>query len=129
MKEIQRNLNESKQLMKTSKIQLRDYLVQINHIARPLGNDLRASNVEGESISATEVYKFFVAKERAIYSALNYMRQGPAAFVGYFWSPTEREEEIRSELRAFPTSETRRYDNHNIKPPTYLKTNEFTGAF
>jgi hypothetical protein len=71
VKEIQRNLNESKQLMKTSKIQLRDYLAQINHIARPSGNDLRASNVEGESISAIEVYKFFVAKERAIYSALN----------------------------------------------------------
>jgi hypothetical protein len=71
VKEIQRNLNESKQLMKTSKIQLRDYLVQINHIVRPSGNDMRASNIEGESISAIEVYKWFVAKERAIYSALN----------------------------------------------------------
>jgi hypothetical protein len=60
--------------MKTSKIQLRDYLVQINHIARPSGNHLRASNAEAESISAIEVYKWFVAKERAIYSALNYMR-------------------------------------------------------
>ena len=57
--------------MKTSKIQLRDYLVQINHIVRPSGNDMRASNIEGESISAIEVYKWFVAKERAIYSALN----------------------------------------------------------
>jgi hypothetical protein len=71
VKEIQRNLNESKQLMKTSKIQLRDYLVQINHIVRPSRNDMRGSNIESESISAIEVYKWFVAKERAIYSALN----------------------------------------------------------
>ena len=60
--------------MRTSKIQLHDYLVQINHIARPSGNEMRTSNVEAEAISAIEVYKWFVAKERAIYSALNSMR-------------------------------------------------------
>ena len=50
--------------MRTSKIQLHDYLVQINHIARPSGNEMRTSNVEAEAISAIEVYKWFVEKKK-----------------------------------------------------------------
>ena len=32
-------------------------------------------------------------------------------------------------LRQFATTEVRRYENHSIKPPTYIKSNEFTAAF
>lgn len=60
---------------------------------------MRNSQVEVESISAIEVYKWFVAKEKAIYNALNNLRQGPSAYVGYFWSPTEVENDIRAKMR------------------------------
>jgi hypothetical protein len=35
---------------------------------------MRNSQVEAESISAIEVYKWFVAKEKAIYNVLNNLR-------------------------------------------------------
>jgi vacuolar-type H+-ATPase subunit I/STV1 len=42
-----------------------------------------------------EVYKWFVAKEKAIYNAMNNMRQGNSLFIGYFWCPTASENELR----------------------------------
>jgi vacuolar-type H+-ATPase subunit I/STV1 len=76
-----------------------------------------------------EVYKWFVAKEKAIYNAMNNMRQGNSLFIGYFWCPTASENELRQNLREFNSTEIRRFENHSIKKPTYIKTNEFTNAF
>ena len=39
------------------------------------------------------------------------------------------EEMIREKLSNFPTTNIKRFNNHTIRPPTYLKTNEFTNAF
>lgn len=108
--------------MQTSRIQLKDYLTQINLISserRP----------QDGSTSTIEVYKWFVAKEKAIYNALNYMRQGNSIFIGYFWCPTNAENDLRHKLRDFNTTEIRRYENHTIKKPTFIKTNEFTNTF
>lgn len=40
-----------------------------------------------------------------------------------------REDEIRLAFQRFPTSDFQRYENHTIKPPTYIKVNEFTSGF
>lgn len=85
--------------------------------------------MRSESTSAIEVYKWFVAKEKSIYNAMNYMRQGTSTYIGYMWCPTATEDEVRTSLRQFPTTEFKRYENHTIKPPTYIKNNEFTGSF
>jgi vacuolar-type H+-ATPase subunit I/STV1 len=108
--------------MQTSRVQLKDYLTKINLI----NSDRRPDE---NSTSTIEVYKWFVAKEKAIYNSLNYMRQGNQIFIGYFWCPTHAEGDMRNSLREFNSTEIRRKDNHNIKRPTYLKTNEFTTAF
>jgi hypothetical protein len=42
-----------------------------------------------------EVYKWFVAKEKNLYLQLNFMKMGPSAYVGYFWSPDEDEPKIK----------------------------------
>lgn len=36
---------------------------------------------------------------------------------------------MREALRTYPTTDFKRYENHSIKPPTYIKTNEFTETF
>ena len=80
-------------------------------------------------VSTLEVFKWFVAKEKALYFALNNMRLIQQTYTGFFWAPTELEMTIRETLRAHPTCDFKRYDHHNIKPPTYIKLNEFTYAF
>ena len=57
------------------------------------------------------------------------MRQGNATYIGYFWTPTAREEELKQRLRTYPTTSIERFENHSIKPPTYIKTNDFTYIF
>ena len=39
------------------------------------------------------------------------------------------EDTVRGSLRTYPTTDFQRYENHSIKPPTYIKTNEFTEVF
>jgi V-type H+-transporting ATPase subunit a len=75
------------------------------------------------------VYKWFVAKEKAIYNTMNYMRQGTTTYIGYFWSPSVAEDTIRQALRGYPSTDVQRFENHTIKPPTYIKVNEFTASF
>lgn len=76
-----------------------------------------------------EVYRWFVTKEKALYHALNHMKQGQATFIGYYWAPNDEEDRIYRELAHFPTTDIKRFENHTIKPPTYIKNNEFTYAF
>lgn len=45
------------------------------------------------------------------------------------WAPTQEEDKIRDKLRPFPTTDFQRYENHSIKPPTFIKSNEFTFVF
>jgi hypothetical protein len=83
--DVQRNISESRNLTETSKRYLKNYLQQINQISNP-NRDHGDRN--DDNVSALEVYKWFVAKEKAIYTAINYMKQGKATYIGYFWSPT-----------------------------------------
>ena len=57
------------------------------------------------------------------------MKQGTATYIGYFWSPNEEEQKVKEVLQSYPTTEFRRFANHNIKPPTYIKVNDFTYPF
>lgn len=57
------------------------------------------------------------------------MRSGQSTFIGYFWSPNTEEQKIRDVLSNYPTTDFKRFENHTIKPPTYLKVNEFTSSF
>lgn len=121
LSEVRQSIQDSKLLTKTSRRQLRTYLQQINHI----NGEHDAQN----AISALEVYKWFVSKEKTLYRQLNFMRQGQSTYIGYFWSPTDEEDKIKDVLQGFPTTDFKRFSNHTIKAPTYIKTNEFTAPF
>jgi V-type H+-transporting ATPase subunit a len=36
---------------------------------------------------------------------------------------------LKNKLRTFPSTQVERFENHSIKPPTYIKTNDFTFVF
>lgn len=80
-------------------------------------------------MSALEVQKWFVAKEKNLYLQLNLMKVGVSAYIGYFWSPDEEEPKVREVLANYPTTDFKKFSNHTIKPPTYIKVNEFTWPF
>jgi hypothetical protein len=92
-------------------------------------NQINGEEGSREKISALEVYKWFVAKEKTLYHSLNNMKAGASAYIGFFWSPITEEGKIREVLQQYPTTDFKRFSNHTIKPPTYIKSNEFTWAF
>jgi len=47
----------------------------------------------------------FVAKEKAIYTALNMMKSREKNYIGFIWCPVALEIVIRQELAEFPTTE------------------------
>lgn len=57
------------------------------------------------------------------------MKAGQVAYIGYFWSPDEEEIRIKEVLRQYPTTDFKKFQHHTIKPPTYIKVNEFTIPF
>jgi len=62
--EIITKITKSKSLYETSVNQLTDYLFEMN-----------SSSAQGqEGVSTLEIYKWFVAKEKAIYNALNLLK-------------------------------------------------------
>jgi len=65
--DVRKSIQDSKALTETSRRQLKDYLSQINQISGDEG-------LVRERISALQVYKWFVAKEKTLYHALNQMK-------------------------------------------------------
>jgi V-type H+-transporting ATPase subunit a len=57
------------------------------------------------------------------------MKAGSAMYIGYFWSPDDDEAKVKEALSGFPTTDFKKFINHTIKPPTYIKVNDFTYPF
>lgn len=64
-----------------------------------------------------------------MYLSLNTMKAGPSAYIGFFWAPTAEEGHIREVLQGHPTTDFKHFTSHNIKPPTYIRSNDFTWGF
>jgi pyrrolidone-carboxylate peptidase len=47
----------------------------------------------------------FVAKEKAIYAALNMMKSREKTYIGFIWVPALKENALREELSVFATTE------------------------
>jgi V-type H+-transporting ATPase subunit a len=130
IEDIKRNIAESKQLTENSRKYLKNYLIQINQIQQAQQNvDHMAHDDVAEKISTLEVYKWFVAKEKALYHAMNMMKSTQSSYVGYFWSPTNQEHIIRDVLQHYSTTEFKPFNDHTITPPTFIKTNDYTWVY
>jgi vacuolar-type H+-ATPase subunit I/STV1 len=67
---------DTKAIIKSTKNQLKDFLVTINRI-------------EGSEVSLMMLYKWFILKEQAIYNTLNSMQYSEKLLVGQMWCPTK----------------------------------------
>lgn len=85
-------------------------------------------------VSTLEIYAWFVAKEKAIYNALNMMKARSSTYIAFLWAPLEKEQVIQQTINQFGTTEfkqVKRTENeqHIVAPPTYIKSNELTYVF
>jgi len=67
-----------------------------------------------------------VAKEKAIYNALNMMKARSSTYIAFLWAPLEKEQVIQQTINQFGTTEfkqVKRNENeeHIVAPPTFFK--------
>lgn len=118
--ETKMDIIKAEELLNISVKQLKDYLRSINRLS-----DEHES--QQQAVHTLEVYKWFVAKEKSIYTALNMLRQGQSSYIGYFWAPVEKEASIQSKLEDYPSTDLKRFENkHKIPPPTYFKSSDIS---
>ena len=85
---------KARQLLNVSASKLQEYLYEMNSM-----------NQGDENVSVLEIYMWFVAKEKAIYHALNMMRSRTSTYIGFMWAPLEKEAAIKEHLANFHTTE------------------------
>lgn len=110
-------INKARNLYEISVEQLKDYLYELN-----------LCSGEGQQVvSKLEIYKWFVAKEKAIYYALNMLKAHHQTFIGFMWIPSEKESVVTMQLQSFSTTEFSKWratDGKGPIPPTSFKTND-----
>ena len=121
--EIEKKINETKGVMSYTRSEIRSYLDTINRLE------------DNDDVSAIQVYKWFVLKEKGLYHTLNMLKMGERLFIGLFWVPVSLVEKVKTKIleikadsnidgpQMWPRAQ------QNIKPPTYFRINEFTWAF
>jgi vacuolar-type H+-ATPase subunit I/STV1 len=87
-------------------------------------------------VSLIEVYKMFLFKERSLYTTLNKLKKGEKLFTGYGWIPKSEVmnvlralEEIKENNRNVEIPNFMLVANHDVKPPSFFRINEFTYVF
>lgn len=81
------------------------------------------------------MYRIYFKKEKLIYTNLNKCYVHDNFIDGEVWIPYEKEAELRSVLEKVATGGEKlpvqffNVDDQGLKPPTYIKTNDFTWAF
>ena len=121
--ETEYRINETKNILRFSQKELRDYLEGTNFIETPAGK-----------YSYVKVYKWIVTHERAIYRIMNMLKPARNLYYGFFWSYMKREElnskvydtKKEGEIIGFDFEEVR---NNKLHPPTFFRLNAFTQPF
>ena len=76
----------------------------------------------------------FLFKERALYASLNKLKEEDKLFHGYCWIPTSEKAVVDKKLADSenPNIEMPRFllvEDHDRKPPSFFRINEFVWAF
>jgi len=119
--ETKQQLADADKLRKQSRRQLKTYLEQINN--------LNTSDASISKISQLEILRWYVAREKALFHAMNMFKQNQTVYIGYFWTPSYEKDNVFQALREFTTTRCVEMFNHNIMPPTHFQGNDFTGSF
>ena len=118
----QLEIKKSRELLNTSTYQLKQYLYDINESREAI----EEGGVPKTKVSTLEIYSWFVAKEKAIYNALNMMKARSSTYIAFLWAPLEKEQVIQQTINQFGTTEfkqVKRNENeeHIVAPPTFFK--------
>ena len=103
--------------------QLVDYLMSINRGPRFDGA------LPGTTPSRLELYAFYMAKEKAILTGLNMLKQrdtNDITLTGFIWAPVEMEEPMKRALQRFPAVELNTWranamDQHSSSQTTLFR--------
>ena len=120
--EIKGKIAETKQIITVTKEEIRKYLYSINAF-------------EESQVSSIQIYKWFIRKEKCLYTSLNKLKPGNTLLFGLFWLPDSKKDELNNKImkikedRNISGPQIWKRDNHNVPPPSYFKLNEFTWAF
>lgn len=121
LNEVKEKIVKAKSVVVNTRIALRSQLEKFDKVE---GDD------QAESASTIYIYKMFMAREKAMFKTLNMMELVDSTFIGYFWAPLDEEGKIYDQVSGFSAAKVGRYSQkHNIAPPTYIKTNDFTAVF
>jgi len=90
-------------------------------------------NPQPDDIANLHAYKWLVAKEKAILTAINMMRPRQNNYIGFLWSPSVDENDIQAKLAPYAGATFEKFKEGEgmteLNPPTYIKTNELTDFF
>jgi V-type H+-transporting ATPase subunit a len=96
-------------------------------------NYANAENPKPDEIANLEAYKWLLAKEKAILTAINMMRPRNNNYIGFLWSPSVDEDDIQDKLTGYVGATFEKFKAgegiNELNPPTYIKTNELTWFF
>ena len=95
-------------LGQTMKI-LRDQLIDFDSF-KPQGQDMYAMTMHRRT-SNIYLYKMFLAREQAMYSVLNMLKQQRQICIGYFWAPKEEQPKIIQRMGRFSAVRIVEVDN------------------
>ena len=79
--------------LRQTRQQLRQYLIDINIMS-------------DSDYSLLQVYKWFVVKEKAIYTQLNMLKQGEKLLIGLFWCPAKMKQQLDMQLNKIRNERT-----------------------
>lgn len=122
IEEIDVKIKETRDIVKVTQEELKKYLISINRL-------------DDTEVSAIKVYQWFLVKEKSLYTSLNKLKSGDRLLVGLFWLPDSKIDELNAKIadiredRNISGPQIWKRTNHEIKPPTYFRLNEFTSVF
>jgi hypothetical protein len=87
------HITEAQVMIQILKRQLKEYLYSLNYQKdRRIVDQMYKDN--DLDVSLLEVYKFHVAKDKAIFNALNMMQTRGTNYISFIWAPLEKQEEL-----------------------------------
>lgn len=108
-------------------------LVQATRNERKKVLDEAVRGVLGSSISMLMFQKWYIQKEKQLYVTLNMLKSENTFLTGVCWIPKDRYEEITKLLLDLSqkglVGKIEKVEKYSLKPPTYVKVNEFTESF
>ena len=90
----QLEIKKSRELLNTSIFQLKQYLYDINESREAT----EGGGFPKTKVSTLEIYAWFVAKEKAIYNALNMMKARSSTYIAFLWAQLEKEQVIQQTI-------------------------------